>query len=57
LILIGAEKNIFGADFYFDDQTGHCENTSEHVATGHVPHGIINENALPANMDGQEEKK
>lgn len=33
----------FGADFYFDDQKGHCENTSEHVATGHVPHGVVNE--------------
>lgn len=33
----------FGADFYFDDQKGHCENTSEHVATGHVPHGVVNQ--------------
>lgn len=32
----------FGADFYFDDQQGHCENTSGHVATGHVPHGVVN---------------
>lgn len=30
----------FGADFYFDDQRGHCETTRQHVATGHVPHGI-----------------
>lgn len=32
----------FGADFYFDDQQGHCHNASAHVATGHVLHGIIN---------------
>lgn len=33
----------FKADFFFDDQTGHCENASEHVPTGHVPHGVVNE--------------
>lgn len=32
----------FGADVFFDDQRGHCEPASEHVATGHVPHGIAN---------------
>lgn len=32
----------FGADFYFDDQPQHCQSASEHVPTGHVPHGIIN---------------
>lgn len=39
----GEFLRAFGADFYFDDQQGHCENTSEHVATGHVPHGIVND--------------
>ncbi len=34
----------FGADIFFDDQTSHCELASEHVATGHVPHGVANEN-------------
>ncbi len=34
----------FGADFFFDDQRGHCDSAREHVATGHVPHGIANEN-------------
>lgn len=47
LFLGGLDKgeflSAFAADFYFDDQRGHCENTSQHVATGHVPHGIINE--------------
>ncbi len=33
----------FGADIFFDDQQGHCESAREHVATGHVPHGIANE--------------
>jgi len=32
----------FGADIFFDDQTGHCELAAEHVATGHVPHGVTN---------------
>ncbi len=39
----GEFLRAFGADFYFDDQKGHCEDTSEHVPTGHVPHGIKNE--------------
>ena len=33
----------FGADIFFDDQTVHCESAQEHVATGHVPHGVANE--------------
>lgn len=39
----GEFLRAFGADFYFDDQPLYCENASEHVATAHVPHGIINE--------------
>jgi 5'-nucleotidase len=39
----GEFLRAFGADFYFDDQQGHCDNASVHVATGHVPHGIVNE--------------
>lgn len=46
LFLGGMEKGsflrAFGADIFFDDQTGHCESASRHVATGHVPHGIAN---------------
>ena len=34
----------FGADVFFDDQQIHCTSASEHVATGHVPHGVANEN-------------
>lgn len=33
----------FGADIFFDDQKGHIESASQHVATGHVPHGVANE--------------
>ncbi len=33
----------FGADIFFDDQSSHCERASQHVATGHVPHGVVNE--------------
>lgn len=32
----------FEADIFFDDQKGHCRDAAEHVATGHVPHGIVN---------------
>lgn len=46
LFLGGMDKGpfleAFGADIFFDDQKGHCESASRHVATGHVPHGITN---------------
>ncbi len=32
----------FEADVFFDDQTLHCDDAAEHVATGHVPHGVAN---------------
>ena len=48
LFLGGLDKgeflNAFDADVFFDDQEGHCESARNHVATGHVPHGISNEN-------------
>lgn len=47
LFLGGLSKGEFlkayGADVFFDDQHGHCESASEHVPTGHVPHGIANQ--------------
>lgn len=47
LFLGGLKKSEFlkgfGADIFFDDQKGHCDLASEHVATGHVPHGITNQ--------------
>ncbi len=33
----------YGADVFFDDQHIHCDAASEHVSTGHVPHGVANE--------------
>jgi 5'-nucleotidase len=39
----GAFLKAFGADIFFDDQTTHCDSAREHVATGHVPHGVANE--------------
>ena len=41
----GKFLEAFSADIFFDDQQGHCENASEHVVAGHVPHGITNINA------------
>ncbi|MFT3931288.1 MAG: 5'-nucleotidase [Spongiibacteraceae bacterium] len=38
----GEFLKAFGADVFFDDQLGHCDSASQHVATGHVPHGIAN---------------
>ncbi len=47
LFLGGMDKGVFlrsfGADIFFDDQTKHCESASQHVATGHVPHGVVNQ--------------
>jgi len=40
----GEFLKAFGADIFFDDQQKHCESALQHVATGHVPHGIANEN-------------
>lgn len=38
----GEFLKAFGADVFFDDQIGHCDSASEHVATGHVPTGPTN---------------
>ncbi len=39
----GEFLRAFGADIFFDDQKIHCDSASKHVATGHVPHGVVNE--------------
>ncbi|GAB4356106.1 MAG: 5'-nucleotidase [Gammaproteobacteria bacterium] len=39
----GEFLKAFGADIFFDDQTLHCDSAAQHVATGHVPHGVANE--------------
>ena len=38
----GSFLKAYGADVFFDDQKGHCDSASQHVATGHVPHGVAN---------------
>ena len=46
LFLGGLSKGIFKVIWcrcIFDDQQIHCTSASEHVATGHVPHGVANE--------------
>lgn len=47
LFLGGMKKGdflrAFDADIFFDDQRGHCDSAAAHVASAHVPHGIINE--------------
>lgn len=47
LFLGGMDKGVFlkayGADVFFDDQQSHCQSAKNHVATGHVPHGIANQ--------------
>ncbi len=47
LFLGGLDKGDFlhsyGADVFFDDQASHCQSASQHVATGHVPHGVAND--------------
>ncbi len=46
LFLGGIDKGTFlrafNADIFFDDQSTHCDSASQHVPTGHVPHGIVN---------------
>lgn len=46
LFLGGMDKTeflkAFGADVFFDDQEGHIERASHHIASGHVPSGVTN---------------
>ena len=46
LFLGGRDKGdflrAFGADIFFDDQQHNCDSARQHVATGHVPHGVAN---------------
>jgi 5'-nucleotidase len=40
----GEFLKAFNADFFFDDQRGHCESAAQSaIASGHVPHGVTNE--------------
>lgn len=38
----GAFLRAYAADVFFDDQQLHCDSASQHVPTGHVPHGVSN---------------
>lgn len=38
----GQFLRTFGADIFFDDQSGHCDSARQFVPTGHVPHGVSN---------------
>jgi len=38
----GPFLNEFEPDFYFDDQTGHCESAARFGPAGHVPAGVAN---------------
>jgi 5'-nucleotidase len=38
----GEFLKAFGADIFFDDQQVHCDSARAHVATGHVPSGVVN---------------
>ena len=39
----GEFLKAFGADIFFDDQQVHIESARAHVASAHVPNGIVNE--------------
>lgn len=39
----GEFLKAFGADIFFDDQTGHCESAAEHVPSAQVLHGVANQ--------------
>lgn len=47
LFLGGLDKadflRAFGADVFFDDHPAHVRATKDHVTTGHVLHGVLNE--------------
>lgn len=47
IFLGGLKKTEFlrayQADVFFDDQQTHCDLAGEHIATGHVPHGVANQ--------------
>lgn len=55
LFLGGLDKAAFlkayGADVFFDDQQSHCLSAKDHVATGHVPHGIANQLPIKKDVD------
>ena len=47
----GEFLNAFGADIFFDDQEGHCDNARHLVTTGHVPNGVKNTPSATQNKE------
>ena len=43
----GPFLEVFEPDFYFDDQTGHCESAARAGPTGHVICGVSNVAPIP----------
>ncbi|HZV24357.1 MAG TPA: 5'-nucleotidase, partial [Luteimonas sp.] len=39
----GPFLDAFGADIFFDDSEQNIASARDHVAAGHVPHGVANE--------------
>jgi 5'-nucleotidase len=39
----GEFLDAFGADIFFDDQQVHIDSAKQHVASAHVPNGVVNE--------------
>jgi 5'-nucleotidase len=39
----GEFLKVFGADIFFDDQQVHIDSARDHVASAHVPSGVVNE--------------
>ena len=60
LFLGGLDKGeflrAFGADIFFDDQRTHVESAARHVASGHVPHGVANEEIFARAGDGESKR-
>ncbi len=46
----GEFLKAFGADVFFDDQEGHIDNASQHVAAAHVPHGVKNQKSAASRV-------
>ena len=42
----GPFLEAFGADIFFDDSRHNIDSASQHVAAGHVPHGVANESSI-----------
>ncbi len=53
----GQFLQAFGADIFFDDQQGHCDNAKDAVTAAHVPHGVSNQGDTAGRSSAQEGNK